>query len=255
MPKVQMSIALVAIYLSAFGQLPLEQYVYVFFVSVISCLFFDLVISYIRSRKLFIPHAAMVTGMIITLLVDPTLAWHKIALIGLFAMLAKNFVRINNKHLFNPAASGLLIGGLILNSRVAWWGSSFQYSGNFDVRTILLYIILFSPLYISAFRMRRYLSILSFTIAYLILITVVPGNFSFNAIINTLINPTLIFFSTIMLPEPMTSPSRKNKQILFGVAVALLGFIFSSNFFQASIFIPDVFLASLLVSDLIFFKK
>ena len=255
MPKVQMTFALIAIYLSAFGQLPIEQYIYVLTVSLTSTILFDLAISYVRIRKLFIPHAAMVTGMILTLLVDPTLAWYKIAVIAFIAMAIKNFVQINNKHVFNPAASGLLIGGYIFGLNVAWWGSSFQYSSNFNIQTLTLYIILLLPIYVSAYRMRRYLSILSFLVVYTILTTVGFGNLSIKTFLTTLFNPTIIFFSSVMLLEPITSPSKRNKQVLFGITVAALGFIFTTNIIAENIFIPDSLIASLLIANLIFFKK
>jgi len=254
LPKVQLSFALIVIYLSAFGQLPLEQYIYIFLISTISCLFFDLLISYVRIRKLFMPHAAMVTGMILTLLIDPTLVWYKIATIALIAMAIKNFIRINNKHIFNPAAAGLLIGGYIFSSNVAWWGSSFQYSSNFTIQTLILYIILFSPLYISAYRMRRFFSILSFIVIYAIL-SLMSFGISLDSFSVTLLNPTVVFFSIVMLPEPITSPSSKNKQLLFGAAVAVINFILASNIIAGNIFIPDALIAALLITNFLFFKK
>ncbi|MBI4091754.1 MAG: RnfABCDGE type electron transport complex subunit D [Candidatus Levybacteria bacterium] len=254
LPKVQMSLALIAIYLSAFGQLPPEQYIYVLIISLASTMLSDLVISYIRIRRLFMPHAAMVTGMILTLLVDPTLAWYKIAAIAFIAMAIKNFVRVDNKHIFNPAASGLLIGGLIFGSYVSWWGSSFQYSSNFNVQTLTLYIVLLSPLYVSAYRIRRYFSILSFIITYAVLAIITFG-ISLNTLPITLLNPTIIFFSIVMLPEPLTSPSERNKQFIFGAIVAILNFILASNIIAGNIFIPDALIASLLAANLIFFKR
>lgn len=253
-PKVQMSLALITIYLSAFGQLPIEQYAYVLIISLVSTMVFDLSISYLRIRKLFIPHAAMATGMIIALLVDPTLAWYKIASIAFIAMAIKNFIRINNKHIFNPAASGLIIGGYIFGSHVAWWGTSFQYSGNFNVQTLILYAILLSPLYVSVYRMRRYFMIISFIILNAILTIASSGGISPNVIFLVLLNPTIIFFSIVMLPEPITSPTDRIKQILFGAIVAIVSFILAANIIAGSIFIPDPLIAALLLSNLLFFK-
>lgn len=250
-----MSIALFLIFFSAFGQLELGNYLGILVVSLTSAIFFDLTISYIRVRKIFIPHAAVVTGLIISLLINPTLALWQIASISGIAMILKNFIRINNKHIFNPAALGLLVGGIIFNTSVAWWGSSFQYSSNLNVQTIILYIILLSPLYVSTYRMRRYFSIVSFIIVSAILVLITTGNFSLTTLSTTLFNPTIIFFSGVMLPEPMTSPSDRTRQILFGVTVAVLSFIIGSNFISSIVFIPDSLIASLLVANLIFFKK
>ncbi len=255
LPKVQLSFALIAIYLSAFGQLPFEQYIRVLIVSCVSTILFDLLISYVRIRKLFIPHATMATGMIIAILVDPTLAWYKISSIAFISIAIKNFIRINNKHIFNPAVIGLLLGGYIFGAPVAWWGTSFQYSGNLNIQTLILYIILLSPLYISVYRMRRHFTIVAFFITYILLTLATSGSFSPNVFLTTLLNPTIIFFSIVMLPEPITSPFSRNKQLLFGTSVAFLNFIFASNFIAENIFIPDPPLASLLIANLIFFRR
>ncbi len=257
-PKVQVSLFLALIFLSAVGQLPLGQYLYVLLLPLLSTVFFDLSISYLRVKKLFFPYAAITTGLIIGLLIDPTLAWYKILTITLIAMAIKNFVRINNKHIFNPASTGLLIGGFIFNAGVAWWGSSFQYPNNFNVQTIILFIILLLPLYVSISRTKRYWSIATFLIAYAILYIVTTGNFSPNAISITVLNPTLLFFAFVMLPEPMTSPNVRNRQILYGLFVAVLNTIITSSLLApitSLVLIPDALILSLLAANLLFFKK
>ncbi|KKQ96746.1 MAG: hypothetical protein A3C27_03820 [Candidatus Levybacteria bacterium RIFCSPHIGHO2_02_FULL_39_36] len=253
LPKVQMTLALILIFLSAFRQLPFEQYIYALLVSTISCLSFDLLISYIRIKKLFIPHAAMVTGMIIALIVNPNLVWYQIAFVCFIAMALKNYIRISNRHILNPAASGLLIGGLIFNTNVSWWGASFQNLNNINLQTLLPFIILLSPLYVSAFRMRRYFGILSFLLTYFIFLFLRGTDFGF-ALKSTL-DPTIIFFSSVMLPEPMTSPADKKLQIFYGIFVAVASFIVSLRFLSNAISFPDPLITALLLGNLIFFKK
>ncbi len=254
-PKVQMSLALILIFLSAFGRLPFPQYVYILILPVASCLLFDLLISYIRIKKLFVPHAAFVTGMIIALLVSPNLTWYKIISICLISIATKNFVRVSNKHIFNPAASGIFIGGLIFNQNVSWWGVSFQDLNTLTVQTIILFIILLSPLYISVLRIKRHFTILAFLLVNTLLTLIASGKFSPNILSLVLLNPTTIFFSTVMLPEPITSPSERKRQIFFGATVGILTFIIGSPFIYNTVFIPDVFIISLLIGNLVFLKK
>lgn len=248
-----MSFALITIFLSAFGQLPFEQYIYVLLASTISTIISDIVISYVRIKKFFIPHAAMTTGMIIALIVDPGLPWYKIAAIAFTAMAIKNFVRLNNKHIFNPAGSGVFFGGLILNQSVSWWGASFQYLNNLDVRTISLYVILLLPLYVSAFRVIKYYSILSFLITNTLLSLLVTKNISL--LPSILLDPTVIFFSSVMLSEPLTSPSKPRTQVFYGITVSVLVSIASFLILPKLTFLPDVLIFSLLIANLIFFKR
>lgn len=254
-PKVQVSLTLFLIYFSGFGRIPIDKYFGILIASLISAICFDLLISYLRIRKLFLPHAAVVSGLIIALLANPNMPLWQIVTICAIAMASKNFIRVSGKHIFNPAGFGLFIGGLIFLQNVAWWGTSFQYSSNLNAQTLILNIILLSPLYISAYRMRRHFSIAAFIIVNTILTLFSIGNFSPTILLITLLNPTIVFFSIVMLPEPMTSPSKRNLQILFGVTAAVLNFILTSNTIAGNIFIPDSLIASLLVANLIFLKK
>lgn len=253
LPKVQLSIALFLIFLSAFRQLPLQQYLYILITSLGFTIFFDLAISYLRIKKFFIPYAAIATGLIIALTVNPDLSWLQIALISGISMAIKNFVRISNKHIFNPAASGLFFGGLIFYQNVSWWGVSSQHLNNINLQTLLPFIILLFPLYVSAFRVKRYVSILSFVITYL-LFSVSTGS-DFTSAIKLGIDPTVIFFSIVMLPEPMTSPIDKNRQFFYGVFVALASFVVALPILSNIVVLPDPLIAGLLLGNLIFFKK
>jgi Na+-translocating ferredoxin:NAD+ oxidoreductase RnfD subunit len=74
-----------------------------------------------------------------------------------------------------------------------------------------------------------------------------------NAVV-TILNPGTFFYAFLMLVEPMTSPVKKSKQILYGVTVAALtiGLIHSQKIAGISFF--DVSLTALLLGNLLFFK-
>ncbi len=105
-PKVQLTLTLLLIYLTVFRLYPVTQSLYVLVMSLGSIILFDLLFTFIRRRTLFIPFAAIATGLIIALIIDPDATWYQIAVVSGIAMGAKNFIRVSNRHIFNPAATG-----------------------------------------------------------------------------------------------------------------------------------------------------
>lgn len=228
-PKVQLALILLLIYLSALKQYPTLSNLYLAFICVGFTIFFDLLFTYIRRRVLFLPLSALVTGLIIALVVDPNALWYQLAFICAVAVAAKNFVRLSGKHIFNPAGAGLFLGAVIFNVPISWWGAS-----------LLPFYILLLPGLISALQLRRFGSVLSFLLIY-----------SLSSTFSLLTDPTTIFFALVMLPEPMTSPFDLKKQVFYGVIVAAFTLVFS----QLPIF-PDALIPALLLGNVFnfFFK-
>ena len=238
-PKVQLALALILIYLSSLKQSPLLPTLYLLIVCVGSTIFFDSLFTFLKVRKLFLPLSGIVSGLIIALIVDPNALWYQVAFICALAMASKNFIRVEDKHIFNPAASGILLGGFIFNLPISWWGASFQTIAQQSFWNFLAFFILLLPGLISILRMRRFGSVLSFILVYNIF-------HSFKLVLD----PTTIFFSLVMLPEPMTSPFNLKRQIFYGITVAVAVFAFS----LIADYLPDILIPALLVGNLIFFK-
>lgn len=203
------------------------------------------------------PYAAIVTGLILSLTISPRLPWYNILLIASLAMGVKNFIRINSHHIFNPAATGLVLGGLLIHQQVSWWGVSFQTLVPFTFSKLILFVILLSSLLVSALRMRRYGSILSFLTTYILLFFLL-NQFNPSIFPSTIFDPTIIFFSIVMLPEPMTSPVQIKRQLLYGSSVALLAVISQSTalaqFLTVRNILPDGLLPFLLLGNFVFFQ-
>lgn len=256
-PKVQLIITLCLIYFTTLMRYSVSETLPVLLVSVDSCILADLIFTSIRRKKLLIPYAAISTGLIIGLIVDTGAEIYQIALIGALAMAIKNFLRLGNRHVFNPAASGLLLGGIIFNLSVAWWGVSFQnLRPNFS--NLLLFIILISPALVSAVNLRRYFSIVSFMLVFTIVSFLLSTEKTSSIFLSTLLTPAFIFFSLVMLPEPITSPVNPKRQILYGSIVAVLAILFStpiiSGFLLNFGLLPDIFIVALLIGNGLFFK-
>lgn len=214
MPKSLMVLALGFIALTAGNYLTLALAIFA------ACLS-DYIFTKIRKVPPFLMSAAIVSGLIIGLLVhDPLIA----VLSTFLAMAVKNFLRIGDSHIFNPAAAGILGVSLLMGSEVSWWGVSWQQS-------LFPVLILLTPALVSAFYMKRWKIILPFLIIY--------------ALMNkTYFDPTVIFFATVMLPEPKTSPNDTWQQIAFGSLIAIASDLV--NF-------VDPLITSLLLGNLLFF--
>lgn len=240
-PKVQLAATLILIYLLALKQYPTLSSVYMLIASLGFTLIFDLLFTYLRRKQLFLPLSGVVSALIIALLVDPQVLWYQIAAICAMAMASKNFIRVEGKHIFNPAAFGLLLGGLVFNLPVAWWGASFQDISTLRIDSILSFLFLLTPALISFYKMKRFGSILSFLFLYNLL-----SGFKL------IFDPTTIFFALVMLPEPMTSPFNLKKQVIYGVIVAISALILSYL-----TLLPDVLIPALLIGNLFnfFFKQ
>lgn len=166
--------------------------------------------------------SASITALILTFLLAPLTTTHDfimIAIAGSVAMASKYILVINKKHLFNPAAVGAMTIGILGSGLAIWWvGSSVMF----------IFVAIFGLLVVR--KIRRFELFFSFIIvSYLALIIphLLAGN---NLGIETMAlfsTWPLLFFGTIMLTEPLTTPPTKKFQIMYG---ALVGFLFSSQF-------------------------
>ncbi len=148
--------------------------------------------------------SAIITGLIIGTLAAPFGSFLFIWLAAVLAIAAKRFIKFNkNKHIFNPAAFGLIVSSLVFSSQINWWGNS---------SSILIIIIGGTIL----FRLNR----LSLPFAYFIFrfLSALALGTSFT---NALLLPNL-FFAFIMLVEPKTSPAKRMEQWFFGGICGIL---------------------------------
>jgi Na+-translocating ferredoxin:NAD+ oxidoreductase RnfD subunit len=173
----------------------------------------DVIISYIKSKRLIIPSSALITGMIIAMVLGIGAAWYIPVVASAIAIIQKHLLRYPaNKPIFNPAALGLLAVIFLLNANVNWWGQSNWW------------LIIAFGAFIS-FQAKKIKIPIVFIISFAIISTI-----GFYFINNMWINPFLyinFFFVFIMLIEPKTSPYLQSEQCIYAIVAA----IFSNLFF------------------------
>lgn len=147
-----------------------------------------------------------ITALILTLIVGPFTP-RSLSEVGLLfflafvAMSSKYLLVIHKRHFFNPAALAVVLSAILFHQGASWWiGSS-----------AMLPFLLLGGI-IALCKLRRFTLVLVFLIVTTLL-SLSPAN---------LLSPAPIFFSSVMLIEPQTSPVFTKFQILYAIIVALL---------------------------------
>ena len=192
-------------------------------------------------RTTFHLESSIITGLLIFAIMQPTvepLSLAGVALASTIASASKYLLAVRGRHVFNPAAIGALVVGVIGLSYPAWW-----------VGTPYLLAIIALGAFLVLYRTQKLLVAgvflgLSFTV-FAIIIVLRGGAFADWMSLAVLSSP-LVFLAGFMLSEPLTLPPRRWQQFLVAIIVALLATIPFS--------IPaNKYLFALLVGNLIAF--
>lgn len=204
----------------------------------------DLLLGGLRGWGLILPDGALVTGMILGMVLDPTLPLSQLATIAAGAIAAKHLARLHHRPIFNPAALALVAAGLAGVQAQSWWGAS-------SAPEPLIVALLAAAGPLVADRVNRLPMVAAFLGAYwgvLALIALVgAGGRVADAYHAPLLNAAL-FFAAVMLDDPPTSPGRLHAQLTYallvaGAAAALLLVTHQPLFLPAGVLVGNAWLA------------
>lgn len=232
--RAQVLSVLILIWIAAIVKEPSWQTVIYPLYSVILFSLFDLAFTYAKTRKLYYPFSSIVSGLLIGFLIHYSQGIVILTFVVLLAFTSKQFLQIKNRHIFNPAAFGVVLSTFIFGESVSWWATA---SGGVSLILILLTIPILYKL-----RMLQYT--LTFLVGYFIFLNFMQGPQT--ALVLTA-DGTVFLFSFIMLTEPMTSSITKFWKLGFGFVV--LGGVIINYLLKISI--ADPLLLSLLVTNLL----
>ncbi len=165
------------------------------------------------------PHddSAYITAFILALIISPYRRLSDLPLLiwaPLLAISAKYIIAWRRQHLFNPAALGVVITALAFQQAASWWIGT---------------AVMFWPVIIGGFlivrKIRRFEVVVSYIVVAVLAALIyglIRGNTAMVIFRQLFIASPLLFFSTIMLTEPATMPSRRRKRIVFAGIVGLL---------------------------------
>jgi ferredoxin-NADP reductase len=164
--------------------------------------------------------SSYITAFILTFLIYPAesfvdITFIKIAFFStLIAIASKYILTIKNKHIFNPAAIGVVFTAFVMNLSASWW---------FSIDLLAPIIIIGGFLIVR--KIQRGDLVLSFLLTSLIAMFLFqdgPTSSFFDSILNLGFISYLVFFSTIMLTEPQTTPPNRIGRICYGIFVGIL---------------------------------
>ena len=162
--------------------------------------------------------SAWITALIIALIMNPVSATDVPGMGGLvFASLwgiaSKFMLAIGKKHIFNPAALGVALTGLLAAQPATWW-----VAGNLS----LLPFVLVGGLLIAR-KLQRFDLIGVFIAVNLATIALTtPAEMVGQSLLETLAHSPLFFLAFAMLTEPMTAPQARWPRLAYAALVGVL---------------------------------
>lgn len=172
--------------------------------------------------------SADITALILFFLILPPTSWSQwyvLVAAAIVSMASKYVLAWRKKHIFNPAAITGVLLGLFGLGFVGWWVGS----------TVLLPFVIVLGLLVVR-KIRRFALFATFVVASLLamaITTVTTGGDVVYILWQMIISWPLVFFGTIMLTEPATTPPTQRLQIIYGIIV---GVLFSSQFHIGPLF-------------------
>ena len=231
-----------AFVLSLFGIVPHNPVAIAFSAAVILAVCW--VTNLVFARVFEVPanrESVYITALILALIMDPV-AYTDLRGIGglifasVWAMASKFIFAVGRKHVFNPAAFGVVLPAFLLDQPATWW-----VGGNLP----LLPVVLIGGILIVR-KLRRFDMVATFVAVALatILATTAPSQYAM-ALAETLKSSPIFFFAFVMLTEPLTAPTMRVPRLIFA---ALVGFLFAPNIHIGSFYLtPEL---ALLVGNL-----
>ena len=183
----------------------------------------DILITRVLLRQKLIPKSAVISGFIVSGILDYHQPWFILAIFSILAILSKHSIRFKGRHIFNPANFGLFTAAL--------FGIPLTWSIESNI-----YIIIAVGIYIAC-SIRKLPHVAGFLIFFTGLFATQGGN------------PFLLiswFFIFVMLIEPKTSGFGNLRGFIFGSIAGMASFLIYKflpqyDFFVGSLFIANMF--------------
>ncbi len=165
-----------------------------------------------------------ITALILALIITPPQVGAFLTYLSLaawasvWAMASKYIFAIGKKHLFNPAAFGVLITAFVLNQSASWW---------IGTHWLMPFVLIGGILIIRKIRRADLFWAFFIAAAISILLGGLLRGFDVVSVAQkALLDSPLLFFSFVMITEPLTTPPTRKLRIAYG---ALVGLIFAPS--------------------------
>ncbi len=173
----------------------------------------DVLFQLFRYHRIRAPDSALATGLLLALLLPPSVPLLQAIGVASAAIALRHVVRVQDRPVFNPAAAGVLMGALFFGLAPSWWGSI----GIYLVVVLGIVLTLRTP---GSWRVPA-----AFLFSYGVLS--VLGTLLLGAVTTPMVlllgvlDPSILFFAFFMVPEPRASVTRPGDRWVFGAAVGI----------------------------------
>lgn len=195
--------------------------------------FFDVLFALLKKEKIRFPSGSLVTGLLIGLVLFPFEHPLALPLAVLGAVASKQLLRPFGRHIFNPAAFGIVLASLVFGVSVSWWVAA---------QSPLTIIPVVFGMGFVLFRLKRILLPVLFLVTYGVYLSTQQNLSTVSAFI---FDPTTIFFAFIMLPELATSPATGFWRFAFGPLVGVFAILITFTGLFSEVFLPGLLLSNL----------
>jgi ferredoxin-NADP reductase len=189
-------------------------------ITILSAVFNALFARFLKAQTNF--ESVYISALILALLITPLMSFtdmtfFSVAFWATLLMVGSKFIlTIQKKHVFNPVALSVVITALVFNLPASWWVGT----------AVMLPFVCIVGFLIVRKTLRTDLVVSFFAVAF---IAIIASHFTGTASIwsttqKLLFDTPIIFFATIMLTEPLTTPPTRALRIWYG---ALVGFLYA----------------------------
>jgi len=180
----------------------------------------DAAILRLRSGDWQFPSGAVLTAMIVAMVLSAQEPWSVTTAVSVFAVVSKYVVRSRVANVFNPAALGIVASYYVFHTGQSWWGALPM------VTPALQPAVLLAGIYITQ-RVSKLPLVLAYWGSFYLLFTITAYVGDPGLVAEVYRAPDLnvaVFFATIILTDPPTSPAKSRDQIVCGAIVALVSY-------------------------------
>jgi Na+-translocating ferredoxin:NAD+ oxidoreductase RnfD subunit len=202
--------------------------------AVLTACLLDVGISYWRSEIVLVPASALISGLSLGVLLRSPELW-PFLLAGVVTVLAKHFIRVRDKHVFNPSNFGLVVA-LALP-----WAQGRVTPGQWGDSWVMLFLILNLGFFI-LYRIRRLHLVVAFVASFAAfgLARSALELSSVYSVYASMVSGAFLLFTFFMITDPMTSPGTASGRVLYAVAVAAADAVLRSFGIPYSVFLALV---------------
>lgn len=202
--------------------------------AVLTACLLDAALSYSRSGTVLVPASALISGLSLGLLLRSPELW-PFLLAGAVTVLAKHFIRVRGRHVFNPSNFGLVVA-LALP-----WAEGRVTPGQWGDSWVMLFLILNLGFFI-IYRVRRLHLVAAFVASFAAfgLARSALELTSVYSVYASMVSGAFLLFTFFMITDPMTSPGTVSGRVLYAVAVAAVDAVLRSFGVPYSVFLALV---------------